>query len=86
LIAAGAVTFAATTAGVALGDSHSVLIVVGLLLLFAVAAVVFGIIGPHIEVTPPTRRLTELFEYGLIIAVMPLVVWIMGLYEVARNI
>ncbi len=86
LIAGGAVTFVGTAAGAALGDSHAVLISVGLLLLFAAAAIVFGIIGPHVEITPVMRRLSELFEYGLIILVVPLVVWIMGLYEAARSI
>ncbi|WP_216894440.1 type VII secretion integral membrane protein EccD [Nocardia alni] len=86
LIAGGAVIFVATAAGAALGDSRAVLISVGLLLLFAAAAIVFGIIGPHVEITPVMRRMSELFEYGLIILVVPLVVWIMGLYEAARSI
>ncbi|MGF6887270.1 type VII secretion integral membrane protein EccD [Nocardia sp. GP40] len=86
LIAGGAVTFVATTAGVALGDSSARLLAVGLLLLFAAAVVVFGIIGPHLEITPVMRRLSELFEYALIIAVIPLVLWIMGVYGMARGI
>ncbi|GAA5063078.1 type VII secretion integral membrane protein EccD [Nocardia callitridis] len=86
LIAGGAVTFTATAAGVALGNSDAVLIVTGALLIFVAATVVFGVIGPHIEITPVMRRMTELFEYALIIAVLPLVAWLMGVYGMARNI
>jgi type VII secretion integral membrane protein EccD len=86
LIAGGAVIFAATAAGAALGDSDMSLIAAGALLIFAAAVVLFGIIGPHIEITPPMRRMNELFEYALIIAVIPLVLWLMGVYGMARNI
>lgn len=48
--------------------------------------VVFGVIGPHIEITPVTRRSGEIFEYLLICTVIPLVLWIMGVYAMARNI
>lgn len=86
LIAGGAVTYVATTAGVALGNSDAGLVAVALLLVFAAAVVVFGIIGPHLEITPVMRRLNELFEYALIISVIPLVLWIMGVYGMARGI
>ncbi|WP_369028898.1 hypothetical protein [Nocardia farcinica] len=46
----------------------------------------FGVIGPHIEITPVTRRFGEIFEYLLICSVIPLVLWIMGVYAMARNI
>lgn len=86
LICGGAVIFAATVGGVALGDSQAVLVSAGLLLAFAAAVVVFGVIGPHIEITPVVRRMSELFEYLLIVLVIPLVLWIMGVYSMARNI
>ncbi|WP_067895137.1 type VII secretion integral membrane protein EccD [Nocardia vaccinii] len=86
LIIGGAVIFVATAAGVALGDSRAVLISVGLLLVFAAAVVVFGVIGPHIEITPVMRRMNELFEYLLIVLVIPLVLWIMDVYSMARDI
>ncbi|WP_067674181.1 type VII secretion integral membrane protein EccD [Nocardia miyunensis] len=86
LIAGGAVIFVATAAGVSLGDSRAVLISAGLLLIFAAAVVVFGVIGPHIEITPVMRRMNELFEYLLIVLVIPLVLWIMDVYSMARDI
>jgi type VII secretion integral membrane protein EccD len=86
LIAGGAVTYVATTAGVVLGNSDAGLVAVALLLVFAAAVVVFGIIGPHLEITPVMRRLNELFEYALIISVIPLALWIMGVYGMARGI
>ncbi|MFI9504258.1 type VII secretion integral membrane protein EccD [Nocardia sp. NPDC052566] len=56
------------------------------LLVLATVAVFLGVAGPSTDISPITRRAGELFEYGMIIAVVPLVVWIMDLYSVARNI
>ncbi|MEU0505000.1 type VII secretion integral membrane protein EccD [Nocardia sp. NPDC005998] len=90
LIAGGAVTFAAVVAGVALGNSYEhpgvTLVAAVVLLVFAAATVAFGVIGPHVEITPIARRVGEIFEYLLIILVIPLVLWIMGVYSMARNI
>nr|WP_280206538.1 type VII secretion integral membrane protein EccD [Nocardia cyriacigeorgica] len=85
LIIAGATIVAALLAGLALGGADP-LLSGGLLLALAVAVVVFGVIGPHIEITPVTRRSGEIFEYLLICTVIPLVLWIMGVYAMARNI
>ncbi|MFC8046825.1 type VII secretion integral membrane protein EccD [Nocardia sp. NPDC057353] len=86
LIAGGCLTTVALIAGLALGDSGFELLAVGLLLAFAAGAIAFGVIGPHIEATPVTRRGIEIFEYLLIVAVIPLVLWIAGVYSMARNI
>ncbi|MTE11586.1 type VII secretion integral membrane protein EccD [Nocardia aurantiaca] len=86
LIAAGCVTFVGLAVLLALSDDDMVLISAGLLLAFAVGAVGFGVIGPHVEVTPVTRRFNEIFEYGLIVSIVPLVLWIMDVYSTARNI
>ncbi|MFD6160180.1 type VII secretion integral membrane protein EccD [Nocardia sp. NPDC060256] len=86
LIAGGCVTFVGLAAGLALGDTEFELLGVGLLVAFAAGTVGFGVIGPHIEVTPITRRMIEIFEYLLIISLIPLVLWIMGVYSMARNI
>ncbi|MBF6482362.1 type VII secretion integral membrane protein EccD, partial [Nocardia cyriacigeorgica] len=85
LIIAGATIVAALLTGLALGGADP-LLCGGLLLALAVAVVVFGVIGPHIEITPVTRRSGEIFEYLLICTVIPLVLWIMGVYAMARNI
>ncbi|UGT60012.1 type VII secretion integral membrane protein EccD [Nocardia asteroides] len=86
LIGAGCVIIVTLIAGLALGDSELELIAVGLLLAFGAGAAAFGVIGPHVEATPVTRRGIEVFEYLLIVAVIPLVLWIMGVYSMARNI
>ncbi|WP_338772134.1 type VII secretion integral membrane protein EccD [Nocardia vulneris] len=86
LIAGGCLTFVALIVGAAVGDTDLELLVVGLLVVFAAGTVGFGVIGPHIEVTPVTRRMIEIFEYMLIISLIPLVLWIMNVYSMARNI
>ncbi|MEV6069789.1 type VII secretion integral membrane protein EccD [Nocardia sp. NPDC052001] len=86
LIAGGGMTFVSLLVLLAFEDDGMLLVSAGLLLVFAVAAIVFGVIGPHIEVTPVTRRFNEIFEYGLIVSIVPLVLWISGVYSMARNI
>lgn len=86
LIVGGALTFVGLLVLLALSDNHMLLTSAGLLLIFAVCAIVFGVIGPHIEVTPVQRRFNEIFEYGLIVSIIPLVLWLSGVYSMARNI
>ncbi|MEC3913271.1 type VII secretion integral membrane protein EccD [Nocardia sp. CDC160] len=86
LIASGCVTFVGLAVLLALSDNDMLLVSVGLLMAFAVGAIGFGVIGPHVEVTPVTRRFNEIFEYGLICSIVPLVLWIMDVYSTARNI
>ncbi|RDI64504.1 type VII secretion integral membrane protein EccD [Nocardia pseudobrasiliensis] len=86
LIGAGAVTIGGLLTGLGIGDSRYLVPAAGFLLIFAAAVVFFGVVGPHIEITPVQRRAGELFEYLLIILVIPLVLWIMGVYAMARNI
>ncbi|WP_378737241.1 type VII secretion integral membrane protein EccD [Nocardia brasiliensis] len=86
LIAGGCAILIGLITGLALGDEQSALLSAALLLGLATAAVGFGVIGPHLEVTPVTRRLMEIAEYLLICAVIPLVLWLMGVYSMARNI
>ncbi|MEV6771316.1 type VII secretion integral membrane protein EccD [Nocardia sp. NPDC051030] len=86
LVAGGCVTFVGLAVLLALGDSDLLVVSTGLLLAFAVGAIGFGVIGPHVEVTPVTRRFNEIFEYGLIVSIVPLVLWLMDVYSMARNI
>ncbi|WP_225729872.1 MULTISPECIES: type VII secretion integral membrane protein EccD [unclassified Nocardia] len=86
LIASGCVIVIGLLTGLALGDSDFLLLAAGLLLLLAAAVVGFGVIGPHLEVTPVTRRLIEIAEYLMICAIIPLVLWLMEVYAMARNI
>ncbi|MFE7720469.1 type VII secretion integral membrane protein EccD [Nocardia rhizosphaerihabitans] len=86
LIAAGALTMLAVVAGLGLGHDSLEYGAVAILLVTALGVVGFGVIGPHIEVTPVTRRMIEIFEYLLIIALIPLALWVMDVYSTARNI
>nr|WP_246598138.1 hypothetical protein [Nocardia tengchongensis] len=70
LIGSGCVTFIGLAVLLALADDGMPLLSAGLLLLFAVGAIGFGVIGPHVEVTPVTRRFNEIFEYGLIVSIV----------------
>ncbi|MEV6323778.1 type VII secretion integral membrane protein EccD [Nocardia sp. NPDC051787] len=86
LIVGGCATLVLLTIALALGDPDTGLIAAALLLGFAGAAAGFGVIGPRIEITPVLRRANEIFEYLLIVAVIPLVLWIMDVYSAARNL
>lgn len=86
MIGGGCVTAVALVVGLAAGDTEYTPLAAGVLLAFAIGVIGFGVIGPHIEVTPVTRRMIEIFEYLLIVAVIPLVLWVMNIYSMARNI
>ncbi|MEV0363853.1 type VII secretion integral membrane protein EccD [Nocardia fusca] len=86
LIGGACVTFVSLVVGLSFGNSDLVLACAATLLAFTLGVIGFGVIGPHIEVTPVVRRAIELFEYALIMAVIPLVLWVMGIYGTARNL
>ncbi|WP_019929511.1 type VII secretion integral membrane protein EccD [Nocardia sp. BMG111209] len=86
LISGGALVFVGLSIQLAVDDSRLVPVSVGLLLLFAVAVIGFGVVGPHVEVSPVVRRFDEIVEYLLIVLVVPLVMWVMDVYTVARNL
>ncbi|MFB7877988.1 type VII secretion integral membrane protein EccD [Nocardia sp. NPDC056064] len=86
LITAGALTVLALLTGLGLGHDSLHFAAVALLLATAGAVIVFGVIGPHVEVTPVTRRMIEIVEYLLIITMIPLALWVMDVYSTARNI
>ncbi|WP_063814588.1 type VII secretion integral membrane protein EccD [Nocardia fusca] len=86
LIGGACVTFVSLVVGLSFGNGDLVLACAATLLAFTLGVIGFGVIGPHIEVTPVVRRAIELFEYALIMAVIPLVLWVMGIYGTARNL
>jgi type VII secretion integral membrane protein EccD len=86
LISGGALILVALAIGLTVGDTRLAPVSVGQLLLFAVAVIGFGVVGPHIEVSPVVRRVNEIVEYLLIVLVIPLVLWVMDVYTVARNL
>ncbi|MFE3542322.1 type VII secretion integral membrane protein EccD [Nocardia sp. NPDC059177] len=86
LITAGTLIVLALFTGLGLGHDSFEFAAVALLLVTAGAVIAFGVVGPHLEVTPVTRRMIEIFEYLLIITMIPLALWIMDVYSTARNI
>ncbi len=86
MIAGACVIVVGLLTGLALGNTGMILLAGFLLLAVGATIVAFGVIGPHLEIMPVTRRLGEILEYLLIIAVIPLVLWIMGVYSMARNL
>ncbi|WP_216911446.1 type VII secretion integral membrane protein EccD [Nocardia noduli] len=86
LIAAGVVTGLALVAGFAVAQDDWRPMGAGIVLVTGLAAVGFGVIGPHTEVSPVLRRAVELFEYLLIVLIVPLALWVMNVYSAARNI
>jgi type VII secretion integral membrane protein EccD len=86
LVGFGCLTLVSLGVGMGLGDRHNLVAYAGGLLVFAVAAMFFGVVGPHTDVSPVVRRFGELLEYLLIILIVPLVFWIMDLYGIARDI
>ncbi|NUS45411.1 MAG: type VII secretion integral membrane protein EccD [Mycobacteriaceae bacterium] len=86
MICGGAAIAVAVAVGVGLGNADRLLWSAGALLFVTALALFVGVAGPATDISPVTRRAGELLEYGLIIAIIPLVVWIMDLYSYARNI
>jgi len=86
LIGGGAITFLAVPVALAFGRPEWLVPCAVIVFALGAAAVAFGVIGPHTEMTPVVRRAGEIVEYLLIVAVVPLVLWIMGVYSAARNL
>jgi len=55
------------------------------LLVLVALALLIGVAGPHLEISPLLQRAGEWFEYLLICAIGPLTFWIMDIYALARN-
>lgn len=51
----------------------------------AALAMVIGVAGPQMEISPVVQRAAELIEYALICLVGPLAFWILDIYAIARN-
>lgn len=51
-----------------------------------IAVIVIGATDGVRRVSPVTKRILELFDGAAIAAVIPLLLWISGVYDVLRNI
>ncbi|MBJ8338576.1 type VII secretion integral membrane protein EccD [Antrihabitans sp. YC3-6] len=86
LIGGGCVAFVALILALTLGDRLDLVPAAVLLLVFATAAMLFGVAAPTADVSPVVRRFGEITEYILIAMIVPLMFWIMDLYSVMRNL
>jgi type VII secretion integral membrane protein EccD len=86
LIGGGAVTLIAVMVAVGLGEPSRLVAIAGILLVFTAVTLGYGTIAPHTVMNPVVRRAGEIFEYLLIVTIIPLVLWIMDLYSAARNL
>ena len=55
-------------------------------LMTIVAAATIGVVAPRHEFSPVQRRAAELGEYVLVATIVPLLLWILDLYQVVRNL
>src|SRR5690606_9436847 len=86
LIGSGVLTGLTLVAGMAVTEDDWLVTGAGAVLVLGLAAVGFGAIAPQAEVSPVVRRGIELFEYLLILLIVPLALWVMGVYSAARNL
>ncbi|GAB20723.1 hypothetical protein GOEFS_127_00060 [Gordonia effusa NBRC 100432] len=73
------------TARDALSDTAA-LSVFGCTALIFGCAVVFGIVAPIYDFSPVARRMAELVEYLLVVSIVPLLLWILDLYQIVRSL
>ncbi len=85
LIGGGALLLVALLVGAAVTVDYP-LAVFGAAMAMVVAALIFGIVTPTQTFSPPLRRAVELFEYACIAAILPIVCWVAGLYELMRGL
>lgn len=86
LIGGGAITLVAVLVAVGFGRPSALVPIAVALLVLSVAMLCFGVIAPHTEMSPVVRRAGEIAEYLLIVAIIPLVLWVMDIYSAARNL
>ncbi|MGB6124416.1 MAG: type VII secretion integral membrane protein EccD [Gordonia sp. (in: high G+C Gram-positive bacteria)] len=87
LVAAAGITAVSTAVAVLFTDGGpSPLSVFVALLGFAVAALLLGCVAAGAEYTPPAVRLAEILEYAALIAVVPLLFWVLDVYRTVRQL
>ncbi|WHU45456.1 type VII secretion integral membrane protein EccD [Gordonia sp. L191] len=86
LISGGVLTLAALVGSLAAVDGWWPFVGFVVAATALVVALVLGVIAPGHEFSPVMRRLAELGEYALIVVIVPLLVWILDLYQTVRDI
>jgi type VII secretion integral membrane protein EccD len=86
LLVTGTVTFSAAFAVAGMAASQQpVWMVTGMVSPVAVA-ICLGFVVPALTFSPATRRGVDLFEYLVLIAIVPLACWTCGFYSAARGV
>ncbi|WP_425476167.1 type VII secretion integral membrane protein EccD [Gordonia oleivorans] len=86
LVTGGCLTLAAIVASWALGPGMWPLAGFAVGVLAMIAAMIGGVVAPRHAFSPVMRRLAELTEYALIAVIVPLLAWILDLYQTVRNL
>ncbi|WP_433709514.1 type VII secretion integral membrane protein EccD [Nocardia sp. CA-084685] len=86
LIMGGCLTLLAVLLGLGFGSGVGPITAAGALLGAGAVAMVVGVGGPLFEISPVARRAGEIVEYLMIVAIGPLVFWIMDFYAAARGL
>ena len=86
LVGGGAVVLFSLSVGAVITFPDRALELFGAALAAAVVASVFGALVPTRNYSPVMRRSAELVEYAAIALVIPIAVWVCGLYSVVRGL
>ncbi|MEC3920342.1 type VII secretion integral membrane protein EccD [Nocardia sp. CDC160] len=86
LIVGGCLTLIGLACEYAQSYDHALIPAAAILLVIAMVAIGFGVVGPSTEISPVARRAGELFEYLLIVAIIPLAFWSLDIYGAARDL
>jgi type VII secretion integral membrane protein EccD len=62
------------------------LLLAGYLVLVVVALVIIGAMAPIRRLSPVMKRITELFDGAVVASIIPLLLWITGVYDMVRNL
>ncbi|MGW0037102.1 type VII secretion integral membrane protein EccD [Gordonia sp. NPDC003376] len=86
LTVGGALAVAALTMSLALAGGHRPLIGFGVAMVLLIMAVLLGVVAPNREFSPVMRRTAELGEYLLVGTIVPLLLWVLDVYQMVRDI
>ncbi|MGV9858194.1 type VII secretion integral membrane protein EccD [Gordonia sp. NPDC003425] len=86
LIAGGTATLLAVTVGLAFGAHNWPVVGFAVAVAIAIGAFVLGVIAPQNDFSPVMRRSAEIVEYILLALVVPLLLWVLDLYQMVREI
>nr|KOY49426.1 secretion protein [Gordonia sp. NB41Y] len=86
LTVAGALALAVLTVSLAVAGGGWALTGFGTAMVLLILAVVLGVVAPNREFSPVMRRMAELGEYLLVGTVVPLLLWVLDVYQMVRDI